>query len=222
MPIATMAQSVNVTIYSGRSSLFDRREVECCDIQKTEHRDKHLIMRAIEVPGITVGLAGKRFSIGYGFRYFFQTHNPALVGNKSIIKYLAYGYGGNNNLEVAYNRKYWSILGTAGASGPGLSGYLNHLQVYAGLGAELKIPLVKEEGGNLSLVLRGERRALNTLKLFGHLNDRTGWDLKGTQNTLTVGVRFNINPTGVMQRRLRDDRTKVERRQQQKREEDAI
>ncbi|HRK72990.1 MAG TPA: hypothetical protein PLL64_01860 [Rhodothermales bacterium] len=222
MPIVTTAQSLNVTISGGGSSLFDRREVDCCAIRKTERRDKHLVMQAMEVPGVTVSLAGKRFSIGYGFRYFFQTQNPALLGNKNIIKYLAYGYGGNSNVEVAYNRKYWSILGTAGATSPGLSGYLNHLHVYAGLGAELNIPLVKEEGGNLSLVIRGEQRALNTLKLLGHLNDRSGWDFKGMQRVLTVGIRFNISPDGVLQRRLRDDRTKIERRQQQKREEDSI
>jgi len=179
-------------------------------------------MRAIEAPGITIAFAGKRMSFGIGSRYYFQTKNPALVGNKQLIKYLAYGFGGNSNIELAYNRKYWSVLGTVGLSAPGVSGILNHLHAYAGLGAELKIPIAKEDGQAVSLVLRGEHRNMNTLKLLGHLDERAGWDFRGPQNLFTVGLRININPGGVMQRRMQDDRKKVERRQQQELEDDEI
>lgn len=221
-PFGSLAQKMNITLSGGISSHYERHSLDCCALQKKRKEGRTEILRAIEAPAITIAFAGKRMSFGIGSRYYFHTKNPALAGNTRLIKYLAYGFGRSSNIELAYNRKYWSVLGTAGLASPGVSGYLNHLHAYAGLGAELKIPILKEEGQNISLVLRGEHRNMNTLKLLGHLDERAGWDFKGPQNIFTVGLRININPRDVMQRRIQDDWNKVQRRQQQELEEEEI
>lgn len=173
-------------------------------------------VQTLELPAITVNGGTDRVKVGITNYYFWKTENPFLGHNKNVIKYFAYNFGSGGHLDLQVKLKgNLSAVGVAGASGPGIMGFLNHLTFYAGYGLEYAIPIIKQGEGKVSFVLRGERRHNNTVKLLGHLDNRAAWDFNGKSLGLIGGLRVELGANKLPNPRWkRDDRDKVRRREQ--------